>query len=471
MKKILIILLAPIGVLSQEVLIKPVSENINSINAEINFVQKTDSTAYFTTVKAEGNSLKSSLYKAVFLNGSWYKNRYSKYNSDVYNTGNIFFSEQKRVFLTRCNGEISDCNIIYFEESEGQEYKDIKAISAGGGVNTQPFVANHKTQRALYFVSDRKGGYGGLDIWISIIDKNGNFGIPINAGGSINSAKDEITPFYNHYNGMMYFSSNRDGSFGGFDIYKAEGRLNIWSEPKNVKELNSPQDDLYLTFYNIKRGYFSSNREGAKFQSTEYCCNDIFSFEYPSTEKLDTLTPQNSIQNYLPLSLYFHNDEPDPNTTRTTTTKTYKQAYISYFMKRPAYEKQNKKTSVFFEEVLLKNFNLLNMLLETLLQELKRGNKIELQIRGYASPLHNQNYNQSLSQRRISSLINYMEQYKNGPLKQYIFSKQLLITKLPLGENMASKKVSDDAKDKKKSVYSIGAMLERKIEIIDVILK
>jgi len=270
---------------------------------------------------------------------------------------------------------------------------------------------------------------------------------------------------------MMYFSSNRDGSFGGFDIYKSEGQLNIWGEPTNVKELNSPQDDLYLTFYNEKRGYFSSNREGAKFQNTEYCCNDIFSFEHPSKEKIDTLTSKISVENFLPLSLYFHNDEPDPNTNRTITTKTYKQAYVSYFMKRPEYEKQNKKTSVFFEEVLLKNFNLLNMLLEKLVHELKQGNKIELQIRGYASPLHNQNYNQSLSQRRISSLINYVEQYKNGLLKQYIFSKKLLFTKLPFGENMASKKVSDDADDKQKSVYSIGAMLERKIEIVDVILK
>ena len=256
MKKILVIFLIPIAVLSQDVLIKPVSENINTINAEINFIQTNDSTAYFTTVKAEGNRLKSTIHKAVFLNGSWSKNQYTKYNSDLYNTGNIFFSEQQRVFLTRCNGEISNCNIIYFEGAEEQEYNDIKPISTGGSFNTQPFVANHKTQRALYFVSDRKGGYGGLDIWLSIIDKNGNFGIPINAGGSINSANDEITPFYNYYNGMMYFSSNRDGSFGGFDIYKSEGRLNIWSEPKNVKELNSPQDDLYLTFYNEKRGYF-----------------------------------------------------------------------------------------------------------------------------------------------------------------------------------------------------------------------
>ena len=153
---------------------------------------------------------------------------------------------------------------------------------------------------------------GGLDIWLSIIDKNGNFGIPINAGSNINSTNDEITPFYNHYNGTMYFSSNRNGGLGGFDIYKAEGSLNIWREPKNVEELNTPQDDLYLTFYNEKRGYFSSNREGAKFQNTEYCCNDIFSFEYLSIQNIDTITPKKGVQDYLPLNLYFHNDEPDP---------------------------------------------------------------------------------------------------------------------------------------------------------------
>ena len=69
-------------------------------------------------------------------------------------TQETYFSEQQRVFLTRCNAEISGSNIIYFEGAEEQEYNDIKPISTGGFFNTQPFVANHKTQRALYFVSD-----------------------------------------------------------------------------------------------------------------------------------------------------------------------------------------------------------------------------------------------------------------------------------------------------------------------------
>jgi outer membrane protein OmpA-like peptidoglycan-associated protein len=269
----------------------------------------------------------------------------------------------------------------------------------------------------------------------------------------------------------MYFSSNRKNGFGGFDIYKSEGRLNLWREPENVKELNTKKDDLYLTFYDEKSGYFSSNRVGSKFQNTEYCCNDIFSFEYLSSSNIDTNKATSEIHDYLPLDLYFHNDEPDPNTTKTTTKKTYKEAYTSYFMMKPDYEKNNPNTNIFFEETLLKNFNILNKVLEMLVFDLKKGNNMELQIRGYASPLHNHVYNQKLSQRRISSFMNYLVQFKQGDLKEYISSEKLIITKLPFGESNASDKVSDDSNDKKKSVYSIEAMLERKIEIVDIILK
>ena len=67
----------------------------------------------------------------------------------------------------------------------------------------------------LYFVSDRTGGFGGLDIWLSIIDINGNFGVPLNAGDKINSPADEITPFYNKFDGLMYFASNEKEGIGG----------------------------------------------------------------------------------------------------------------------------------------------------------------------------------------------------------------------------------------------------------------
>ena len=106
-----------------------------------------------------------------------------------------------------------------------------------------------------------------------------------------------------------------------------------------------------------------------------------------------------------------------------------------------------------------------------LLVDLFTGAKIEIIIKGYASPLHDSEYNQKLSQRRISSAINYIAQFKNGEFKKYISSKNLVIKQLPYGEKKSSEKVSSDEKDKKKSVYSNGAILERKIQIVSVSLR
>tara|TARA_Y100000739_G_C20550406_1_gene437942 strand:- start:887 stop:1309 length:423 start_codon:yes stop_codon:yes gene_type:complete len=140
-------------------------------------------------------------------------------------------------------------------------------------------------------------------------------------------------------------------------------------------------------------------------------------------------------------------------------------------MRKADYEKQNPNLEGFFEEILQQNFNHLNNFLKTLLFELLKGKTIEIQIRGYASPLHTPEYNLNLSQRRISCLMNYFKQFKNGILTGYIESRNLIITQLPFGESNASGEISDDINDKAGSVYSTEALLERKIKIVNVILQ
>ena len=104
-----------------------------------------------------------------------------------------------------------------------------------------------------------------------------------------------------------------------------------------------------MTFYDENTGYFASNRKGAKFETEEYCCNDIFSFQYkPNT--FDTIKPLPNLNQHLPLALYFHNDQPDPNSTRATTKKNYKETYISYFLKRSLImQKLTPKTVIFLK--------------------------------------------------------------------------------------------------------------------------
>jgi hypothetical protein len=469
MRKVLIIIFIPVYFLGQEIEIKQLPGNINTNGAEINFFQTNDSTAFFTGINNEKEFIESSIYTCRLINNEWRDKRYTKYNSDILNTANISFSKRGKVVLSSCNKEMREYKIGFIDTKQSEGYREIPLAYQKETLNTHPHISKHNSQEVLYFVSNRKGGFGGLDIWLSIIDKDGNFGIPINAGNKINSLADEITPFLNNNDGDIYFSSNRKNGVGGFDIYKAEGKLNLWDKPKNVKELNTQQDEMYLTFYNKNEGYLSSNRKGAKFENTAYCCNDIFSFKYvPSKE--ETITTPLDIHNYLPLSLYFHNDEPDNFTMNSTTQKTYKDTYITYFKMKDEYQRQNTNLNDFFEKELQANFIRLNIIFDMLLISLVNGDKIKLQIKGYASPLHNQEYNQALSKRRISSAINYIQQYKNGVFSTYIQSKNLIIYELPFGESTSSEKVSDNPNDKKNSIYSIEAMYERKIEIVDVIL-
>ena len=460
----------PLIFFAQEVEIQPLSKEINTKEAEINFIQINDSTAYFTSIAEKQNKITSNIYTASFINKNWVKKNKSIYNVIGFNTSNITVLENKKVFFTICDENMLGCKIVFSENYHSKGFNEVLELKPEENFNTQPHIVKQGDQQILYFVSDRKGGFGGLDIWLSVIDKQGNLGIPINLGKNINSNYDEITPFYNIDDGSLYYSSNKKGGLGGFDIYKSEGSLNLWKNPRNVIELNSNKDEMYISFYKKTQGFITSNRKGAVFESLESCCNDIFKFTYLNTV-VDTTEHISDRNKYLPLSLYFHNDEPDCCTMNTTTEKTYKQSYVSYFIMQPEYERENSSLNNFFEKKLKKNFNDLNKLLELILVDLKKGKKIKLQIRGYSSPLHEVKYNNNLSKRRISSFVNYLRQYKNNVFEKYLLSKKIEIEELPLGESTSSERVSDDANNKQKSIYSLGAMMERKIEIVDVILE
>ena len=343
-------------------------------------------------------------------------------------------------------------------------------INLSNSTNTQPHKTTYNNKEILYFVSDRKGGFGGLDIWFCIIDKDGNYGEAINAGSRINTEYNEITPFFNIWTGELFFSSDRNEKESGIDIYKSIGNLNLWNKVVRVDELCSDKDDLYLSFYDKYSGYFSSNRSPSIYLDEENCCNDIFSFQY-ATPKEKTTIYLDTIKKHLPISLYFHNDEPNPSSLKTITNLTYKECYISYYLLKEKYIKINSNIEVeeFFEFTLKKNYNKLNSTLNYILQSLKDGSNMELHIKGYASPLHNKDYNINLSKRRISSLINMVNNFKNGALKEYLHNGSIKIVELPFGENRSDKKVSDNPKDRKNSVYSKNAMLERKIEIVEIL--
>ncbi|MCC6723681.1 MAG: carboxypeptidase regulatory-like domain-containing protein [Saprospiraceae bacterium] len=117
--------------------------------------------------------------------------------------------------------------------------------------------------KALYFASNKPGGYGGFDLYVSF--KIGdNWSAPENLGGVVNSLGNEITPFFD--GNTLHFASDYHKGFGGFDVFRAEENGGRWSTVYHGGPgLNSSYDDYGYVFNTTRNiGYFVSNRPGGK---------------------------------------------------------------------------------------------------------------------------------------------------------------------------------------------------------------
>jgi hypothetical protein len=116
----------------------------------------------------------------------------------------------------------------------------------------------------LYFASERPGGLGGRDIWVSE-KENGDWGIPKNLGPQINTELDDDAPFIHPDGITLFFSSKGHTSIGGYDIMFSVKKDNDWIEPKSMGlPLNTTEDDRYYVINsNGSKGFFSSNRGGS----------------------------------------------------------------------------------------------------------------------------------------------------------------------------------------------------------------
>ena len=117
---------------------------------------------------------------------------------------------------------------------------------------------------SIYFVSDRDGGYGGTDIWIIKKVPTGAWGVPFNAGPEVNTELDEDFPNLSPDGKYLYFSSKGHFSMGGYDIFKAKWNpdSNRFMNPRNLGyPINSVDDDMNFRVSRTGRyGYMSALR-------------------------------------------------------------------------------------------------------------------------------------------------------------------------------------------------------------------
>jgi hypothetical protein len=147
--------------------------------------------------------------------------------------------------------------------------------------------------------------------------------------------------------------------------------------------------------------------------------------------------------------------------------------YKSEFSKDIELVKKNESENLiedFFIEKVDKGVEDLKLFTSMLLEELNKGEKLKLSLRGFASPLAPTDYNVNLTKRRISSFMNYLKEYENGVFIPYLKKTasnggEITVEFSPFGEYQADQTTSDNPKDLQKSVYSKAAAIERRIEI------
>lgn len=230
----------------------------------------------------------SKLYYANRDGASWTRELLpDNINSTSSHVGNgVLSNDGKTLYFTKCeelNAHKMTCKIYSSKKSANGWADPIElpeSINKNDYTTTQPAIGLDKDgNEVLYFVSDRNGGRGGLDIWYTMIESDGSFSRPTNLGRVANTPYDDVTPFYDNENGVLYFSSEGHAGMGGLDVFKIEGNVDEWSdEVVNMGyPLNSGADDLYLALNDSgKKGYMVSNRVGTTSDRGRTCCDDVF---------------------------------------------------------------------------------------------------------------------------------------------------------------------------------------------------
>lgn len=382
--------------------------------------------------------------------------------SGMHTTNGAFSSDGQSYLYTVCTPaqEKSLCRIweSKFDGTNWDSGTDLgEAVNFNTYTTTHPYRVKMKNgQDVLFFSSDRPGGKGGMDIWFVVADRKGNWGIPKNAGGKINTDRDEVTPYYNAETQTLYFSSNGWISMGGYDIFQAKGEPGRFESAQNLgSPFNSPCEDLYYRpGAEAKQGYLVSNRPGIFSVKGKTCCHDIFSFTYQKQIQLAvsgrvflegdaTKTPLVNI----PVQLYLAGESGTEGTdvmlNRDTTAnrpylfvlkadKDYKvvAAPDGYFSARQSFSTQGLRQSDTLEVDLFvrklernKEYRLNNIYydfdkwdlrpesksnLDSLYRILTENPTIIIELGSHTDVRGSDAYNQTLSQKRAESCVQYL---------------------------------------------------------------
>ena len=262
-----------------DVFFQNLGKNINSeYNDYFPFVTSNESFIVYNTkrpeknaVKLENGSYQNSIYFSKVIEGQYSK---AEIIGAPINSGNsgievIGLSANGDVMLLyKPDGKGSGNILLSYMNAEGVFGKPEKLdpkINSGGEEIAASITPDGKT---LFFASQRKGGFGGTDIYVCKKTDSGKWSEPLNAGADINTIYDEDFPNCSPDGKTLYFSSKGHTSMGGYDIFKStmDEDFHLFSKPKNIGfPINTTDDDMnFRISKNGKFGYIAATKPGGQ---------------------------------------------------------------------------------------------------------------------------------------------------------------------------------------------------------------
>lgn len=254
-----------------EYVITPLSDSVNIFPMQ-----------YFPTVTADGEQLiftarygggrnnnEDLVVSSKQKNGSWGApvSLSANINTIQREGASTISADGRHIIFTVCG--TSGCD-LYESRKTGNEWS--KPKNMGPNINSPRWDAQPSLSadgRELYFVSERNGGFGGYDIWYSQLTDKG-WSKAVNLGPEVNTPQDEISPYIHVNNREFYLVSNGLPGYGGYDIYKVQKSETGWGKPVNMgKPLNDHHDQYSFIVSALgSQGYYS--REESKSRSRLY---------------------------------------------------------------------------------------------------------------------------------------------------------------------------------------------------------
>ena len=232
---------------------------VNSADDEINPVPSPSfvNRYHFSSNRAQDNF---DLFSAEQLEGTWKTAHLIHSSLNTENNELLQDCSLDGSVMVFLRGDDSGSNRLYlnrYSESKHNQrviFSETKAVSG----DTDVYLVNDET---MIFASNREGGYGGYDLYISTFSTSG-WSDPVNLGPEINSNYNDRYPFMSEKQDQLFFSSDNPNSIGGFDIFSASKKGDEWGEIVSYDfPLNSPEDDIQFRIQEEGfQAYLSSNR-------------------------------------------------------------------------------------------------------------------------------------------------------------------------------------------------------------------